>query len=183
MASSQVVGSFIRTLQQWSCWRRVLFVFLIVNQSRVFSPLASLINVESWRGKESVFAWWKHCIHLQVRILPVKLNVVQFRHVLPACVNLLCADTWEYFVSLLHISLMFGSFLNPRWMIVQNVFTRQQFPSWQKITYGLVAYFLTSSFTVTKTEEGSKPGAHRLPLTETEKIKTLESRLIYDWTK
>ena len=48
-------------------------------------------------------------VKIQLIIFPVEVNVVQIRHLIPACLHILRAYTWEHFVPHIPSSFLVGS--------------------------------------------------------------------------
>ena len=100
------------SLRDWcSCfWRRVLFVFLFVEQNGVFCWTSHLQVVKRCRWKGSINARSKHSVYFRLIIFPLVFNIVQIsRLLIPACVQgFLCTYAWKYFVPHFMCSLLVG---------------------------------------------------------------------------
>ena len=80
--------------EDWSCWKRkeILLVLFFVIQSRIFILWTLLKAVESWRRRRSVYGWSENCLHFQVRIVLVNINVHRTGHPL---VSMSCVPMFE----------------------------------------------------------------------------------------
>ena len=116
---------------------------------------------------------------------PVHFNIVQIRHLIPACNVILCTYTWEPFVPHLHTPLLVGGNWNSHMMVVQKVLSwQQQSPSCQRSSFGTSCHFLDKILLVTVTLSGLKSKDHWIPWSETEKIMLLYCRLkVYEKKK
>ena len=96
--------------RDWSGRRRrkVLIVLHFVNQNRVLSPGIHVTIDERWNGKWSFYPWSKDCIFVQVKVLPVALNVHHNGDLISACIHISSDYTWEYSIPHLHSLLLVG---------------------------------------------------------------------------
>ena len=101
---------------------RVLLLLLLVIQNRFFSQWIHLKIVLSWTEKVNNFAWLEDFSNVQVRILLMKRNTLLIGHLIPACVHVLCAYTWKYFIAQLHSPLLVGDYWISRHLVVENTF-------------------------------------------------------------
>ena len=94
------------------------------------------------------------------------------QELIPACVHILCAYTFEHFVPHLHSSFLIGSNWNLRQMILQKslLWDNNKFQTARRTSWELFVFSWTTSFTVRVTESGPKSRDHSIPLMETEKI-------------
>ena len=110
-----------------SCWKRsVLLVLHFVKQNIVFSRWTYLKILKKWTRKGNICAWSEDCILVQVRILPVKLNILQIGHLTPACVHVLCPHTWKHFIPHLLCPLLVWLNWNSRYIFVEKVLSVAQ---------------------------------------------------------
>ena len=101
-----------------SCWmrrrRRVLLLSLFANQNHVSSHWNHLKIVKGWKGKGRVNSWYKDSVYIQLIINPIEFNIIQIRHLIPACVHILCTYTWEHIVPHLHSPFLVAGYWNTR---------------------------------------------------------------------
>ena len=73
-------------------------------------PISRSLEVEGEKGacvpglKTS-----KYSVYIQLIIFPLEYNIVQIRHIIPACVHNLLNYIWEHLVPYLHSPFLFGS--------------------------------------------------------------------------
>ena len=140
------------SLRDWCCcyWRRVLSVFLFVEQNGFLCWTSHLQVVSRCRWKGSINARSKNSVYIQLIIFPKEFNIVQIsRHLIPACVQFfLCTYAWKCFVPHLMCSLLAGGNWSSRQMIVQELLSlrQQQAPSCQRNFMGTYCQFLEQIF-------------------------------------
>ena len=111
MTSQQCRGS-CWSLRDWCCcsWRRVLFVFLFVEQNVVFCWTSHLQVIKSCWWKRSINARSKNSVYIQLIIFPVDFNINQIsRQLIQGCVQtFLCTCAGKYFIPNFMCSLLVG---------------------------------------------------------------------------
>ena len=118
--TSQQCRGLCWPLSDWCCFccccRRVLFVFLFVEQNGVFCWTSILQLVKRCRWKGSINARSKDSLYIQLILFPLEFNIVQIsRHLIPACVQaFLCTYSWKYLVLHFMCSLLVGGNWNSR---------------------------------------------------------------------
>ena len=71
--------------------------------------------VKRFWSKSIINSRSKNSVYIQLINFPVKSNIVHVRrHLIPACVHILCTYTWKYFVSQFRCSLLVGGNWNSR---------------------------------------------------------------------
>ena len=94
--------------------------------------------------KTGINSWFKFSVHIQLIIFLVELSIVWIRHLIRACVHILCTYIWDHFVLHLHSPLLFEGKWKSRWMVVQIVLflRQQQVSSCQRSFKGTYCHFL-----------------------------------------
>ena len=133
----------------------VLFVLLFFNQNRVFSQRTHLKNLQIEGEKRVSYAWSKNCIYVRVKILPVKLSVLQIGHLIHA-VSKSCAPSLESTSSLILVFLASSYWLGLKQNSGPNFLSLVQQPVARRL-WNFFEPFLSSwtrSFTVRISELG-----------------------------
>ena len=165
--------------------RRILLVILFINQNWVFSHSNHLKIVKSWRGTGSIYAWSDDCIQVQFRIFPLKTDILQIGHLIPACVHILCAYTRKYFIRHLHGPLWLAAIGTcTKWLFKNScLWDNNKLQAARGTSWELIAFSGTRSFTVKTTEPGPSWKDYSKTSLEAQKNMLLYCRLkVYEMT-
>ena len=136
-------------------------------------------NLQSLLVKSGINTRFKDSVYIQVTFRPVNFKIVQIRHLILACVHILCTHTWEHFVSHFHSSsLVGGNATRARWLFQKScLWDNNKLQAARGISLELIVISWTRSFTVRATECGAKSSGHSKPSANTEEILLLYCRL------
>ena len=130
-------------------------------------------------GNRGNLPWSEDNVYIQLIIFPVEFNIVQIRHLIPACVLILSTYTWERFNRFLHscfLVTVIGT--RARWLFKNScVLGKQQAPSCQRNFLKVIIIYWTKYFTVSVTESGPNSRSSSKLLLETGKVMLLYCRL------
>ena len=144
-------------------------VLRFVNKNRVLSPSTHLKIVETWTGKWCICAWSKNSVFIPLIIFPVEFNIVQIKHLIPACGHVLCAYTWGHLVPHLHSPSLLGVIgTRVRWLLKNScLWDNNKFKAVRGISWEIIVISWKRSFTVRITESGPNSRDHSLLSLET----------------
>ena len=130
-------------------------------------------------GKRGVFSSLEDSAYLQLIIFPVELNIVQIRHLVTACVHILCTYTWECSSLISLVPFWLESIAaRARWLLKRSCFwDNNKLQAARGISWEYIVSSWSRSFTVRVSESGSKWKDHSMPSLETKKIMLLYCRL------